>query len=92
MSLPTAVIAEEEPLLRAELRETLSKLWPELVICAEAADGFEALQALQQHSPQVMFLDIQMPGLNGLEGGRSPFTRTSHGRQLPASSDQLCVI
>jgi DNA-binding LytR/AlgR family response regulator len=40
---------------------------PELVICAEAADGFEALQALQQHSPQVMFLDIQMPGLNGLE-------------------------
>jgi DNA-binding LytR/AlgR family response regulator len=64
---PTAVIAEDEPLLRAELRETLNKLWPELLICAEASDGFEALQALHQHSPQVMFLDIQMPGLSGLE-------------------------
>ena len=67
MSLPTAVIAEDEPLLRTELRETLNKLWPELLICAEASDGFEALQALHQHSPQVMFLDIQMPGLSGLE-------------------------
>ena len=67
MNSPTAVIAEDEPLLRAELRETLNKLWPELVICAEASDGFEALQALQQHSPRVMFLDIQMPGLSGLE-------------------------
>jgi DNA-binding LytR/AlgR family response regulator len=51
MNSPTAVIAEDEPLLRAELRETLHKLWPELSICAEAADGFEALQALHQHSP-----------------------------------------
>ncbi len=67
MNPPTAVIAEDEPLLRAELRETLSKLWPELIICAEASDGFEALQALRQHSPRVMFLDIQMPGLSGLE-------------------------
>jgi DNA-binding LytR/AlgR family response regulator len=67
MNTPTAVIAEDEPLLRAELRETLNKLWPELLICAEASDGFEALQALHQHSPQVMFLDIQMPGLSGLE-------------------------
>jgi DNA-binding LytR/AlgR family response regulator len=67
MNPPTAVIAEDEPLLRAELRETLHKLWPELVICAEANDGFEALQALQHHSPRVMFLDIQMPGLSGLE-------------------------
>ena len=67
MNSPTAVIAEDEPQLRAELRETLNKLWPELVICAEASDGFEALQALHKHSPQVMFLDIQMPGLSGLE-------------------------
>jgi len=67
MNPPTAVIAEDEPLLRAELRETLNKLWPELVICAEASDGFEALQALHQHAPRVIFLDIQMPGLTGLE-------------------------
>jgi DNA-binding LytR/AlgR family response regulator len=64
---PTAVIAEDEAILRAELRETLAKLWPELVVCAEAQNGFEALQALHEYAPQVMFLDIQMPGLNGIE-------------------------
>ncbi len=67
MSNPTALIAEDEPLLRAEIREALAKLWPELQICAEAADGIHALQALHQYSPQVLFLDIHMPGLSGLE-------------------------
>jgi CheY-like chemotaxis protein len=67
MSTPTAVIAEDEPLLRAEIREALAKLWPELKICAEAADGMQALQALNTHAPQVLFLDIQMPELSGLE-------------------------
>ena len=62
-----AVIAEDEPVLRAELRETLAKLWPDLVICAEAEDGIEALRALTAHSPDILFLDIQMPGLSGLE-------------------------
>jgi DNA-binding LytR/AlgR family response regulator len=67
MSNPTALIAEDEPLLRAEIREALAKLWPELEICAEAADGIQALQAFHKHSPQVLFLDIQMPELSGLE-------------------------
>jgi DNA-binding LytR/AlgR family response regulator len=67
MSSPTAVIAEDEEILRVELRENLSKLWPELIICAEAENGFEALRALNEHAPQVIFLDIQMPGLNGIE-------------------------
>ena len=67
MSSPTAVIAEDEPLLRAELREKLNKLWSELIICAEASDGLEALLAPQQHSPRVLSLDIQMQGLSGLE-------------------------
>lgn len=70
MSSPTALIAEDETVLRAELREQLRKLWPELYICAEAADGIEALRALHQFSPQVVFLDIQMPGLTGLEVAR----------------------
>ncbi len=65
--LTTAVIAEDEPVLRAELREALSALWPELVIAAETNDGIEALHALERHSPDIAFLDIQMPGLNGLE-------------------------
>ena len=63
----TALIAEDEPLLRAELRELLDKLWPELVICAEVEDGFQALQALERYSPQILFLDIQMPELDGFE-------------------------
>jgi DNA-binding LytR/AlgR family response regulator len=65
-----AVIAEDEPLLRAELRESLAKLWPELTVCAEADDGVEALRAIEQHDPDILFLDIQMPGLSGLEVAR----------------------
>ena len=62
-----AVIAEDEAVLRGELRDTLAKLWPELDICAEAEDGIDALRALSEHAPDVLFLDIQMPGMSGLE-------------------------
>jgi DNA-binding LytR/AlgR family response regulator len=62
-----AVIAEDEPVLRGELRDTLAKLWPELEICAEAEDGIAALREISAHAPDVLFLDIQMPGLSGLE-------------------------
>lgn len=67
MSAATAILAEDELLVRRELRELLARLWPDLVILAEAADGIAALTALEQFRPDVMFLDIQMPGLNGLE-------------------------
>jgi DNA-binding LytR/AlgR family response regulator len=67
MSALKAVVAEDEPVLRAELRDTLAQLWPELIICAEAEDGIEALRALNAHKPDILFLDIQMPGLSGLE-------------------------
>src|SRR5437016_13692737 len=65
-----AVLAEDEPVLRADLKEMLGALWPELAICAEAEDGVEALQALEKHRPDILFLDIQMPGLSGLEVAR----------------------
>jgi DNA-binding LytR/AlgR family response regulator len=64
---PTAVVAEDEPLLRAQLRNMLREAWPELAVVAEAGDGIRALQALTEHRPDVLFLDIQMPGLMGLE-------------------------
>ena len=70
MNAVKAVIAEDEPVLRVELRKTLAKLWPELVICAEAEDGVEALRALDEHAPAVLFLDIQMPGMSGLDVAR----------------------
>lgn len=70
MSRPTAIIAEDEPLLRGELRAALATLWPELEIVAEAGDGTQALRALLAHPPDVVFLDIEMPGASGLDVAR----------------------
>ena len=70
-SRATAVIAEDEPLLRRELKEALASLWPELAVVAEAEDGAQALAALDAHHPQVMFLDIAMPRMTGLEVARA---------------------
>jgi DNA-binding LytR/AlgR family response regulator len=67
MKAPTAVIAEDEPLLRGEIRRSLQAFWPELVIVAEVADGMQAVRALDRHAPDILFLDIHMPGLTGLE-------------------------
>jgi DNA-binding LytR/AlgR family response regulator len=67
---PTAIIAEDEPLLRAEIRETLRKLWPELHISAEAADGLQAMEVFDRYGPNVLFLDIQMPGATGIDVAR----------------------
>lgn len=66
----TAVIAEDEPVLRAQLKELLAEVWPELDVLGEAEDGFQAMRALEEHSPDVLFLDIQMPGVTGLEVAR----------------------
>jgi DNA-binding LytR/AlgR family response regulator len=71
MNPPTAIIAEDEPLLRRELRDALATVWPELSILADAGDGSQAVQALERHAPDVVFLDIQMPGLSGLDVARA---------------------
>lgn len=68
--MPTAILAEDEPLLRDELRDALQLLWPELQIVAEAADGVACLNAVQQFSPDIVFLDINMPQISGLELAR----------------------
>lgn len=67
MSPPTAVIAEDEPLIRREIRDMLAQLWPQLSVVAEVGDGLAALQSIERATPDIVFLDIQMPGLNGLE-------------------------
>jgi DNA-binding LytR/AlgR family response regulator len=68
--VPRAVIAEDEEILREHLREQLQSLWPELCVVAEAEDGVSALRAIESHDPDILFLDIQMPGLTGLEVAR----------------------
>ena len=67
MTRVTALIAEDEPLMRERLKEKLAHAWPELDIVAEAADGDEALALCNECQPQVAFLDIRMPGLTGLD-------------------------
>jgi DNA-binding LytR/AlgR family response regulator len=97
MSAPTAVIAEDEPVLRAQLRELLSGVWPELNVVAAAEDGFQAMQALKDHDPDVLFLDIQMPGLTGLELARHASARhhvvfvTAYDRYAVAAFEEGAV-
>jgi DNA-binding LytR/AlgR family response regulator len=62
-----AVIAEDEATLAEQLRELLQSVWPELEVSAVVTDGVRALQAMEIHQPDVLFLDIQMPGVNGLD-------------------------
>ncbi len=65
-----AVIADDEPLMRAQLRERLRELWPELEIVAEAKNGAEAVEQVAALRPDVVFLDIRMPALTGIEAAR----------------------
>jgi len=65
-----ALIADDEPLLRRHLHALLSDLWPELQIVAVASDGEEAWDLAIEHTPDVAFLDIRMPGMDGMELAR----------------------
>jgi DNA-binding LytR/AlgR family response regulator len=67
----TALIADDEPLLRERLRSLLARAWPQLQVLAEARNGREAVELFDQHTPQVVFLDVHMPGMNGIEAARS---------------------
>jgi DNA-binding LytR/AlgR family response regulator len=62
-----AIIADDEPNLAEDLRRRIAKLWPELEIAAVLHDGVAAQQALATFNPDIAFLDIQMPGMTGLE-------------------------
>ena len=68
--MPTALIAEDEPMLLAQLKARLAAAWPELEIVAEAPNGEEALALANEKRPDIAFLDIRMPILSGLEVAR----------------------
>jgi DNA-binding LytR/AlgR family response regulator len=68
--LPTAILAEDEPLIADELADALARLWPQLRIVERVGDGVAALHAIDAHAPDLAFLDIHMPLLSGLEVAR----------------------
>ena len=65
-----ALIADDERLMREQLRTRLAEVWPELQIVAEAKNGIEAVALTEQQHPDIVFLDIRMPGLTGVEAAR----------------------
>jgi DNA-binding LytR/AlgR family response regulator len=69
--MPRAILADDEPMMRAALRDQLATLWPELEVVAEAEDGPTALVRIEAMNPDVVFLDIRMPGMTGLEVARA---------------------
>ena len=68
---PTALIADDEPLLRERLAALLARTWPVLRIAAEARNGREAVELFETRAPQIVFLDVHMPGLSGIDAARS---------------------
>ena len=76
-----AVIADDERLMREQLRARLAEVWPELDIVAEARNGLEAVDLVAQHRPDIVFLDIRMPGLNGVDAARQI-------AQMPVGDDE----
>ncbi len=70
MRRPTALIADDEPLLRKSLARMLSQAWPELEVVIQARNGREAVDRFDAQQPDVCFLDVHMPGLSGVEAAR----------------------
>ena len=68
---PSAVVADDERLMREQIVDRLKEAWPELLIVGEAANGREAIAMVQSLEPDIVFLDISMPGMDGLQAARA---------------------
>jgi len=68
---PTAVIADDERLMRDQIVARLKQAWPELSIVGEAANGSEAIALVQSLEPDIVFLDIRMPGMDGIQAAQA---------------------
>lgn len=71
----TALIVDDEAPMRDQLRARLRDVWPELTIVAEAANGVDAVAMARQHQPDIVFLDIRMPGQSGIEAARHLYSQ-----------------
>lgn len=76
-NIPRALIADDEPLLRDSLARALEHSWPELQVVGQARNGREALALFESLQPDIVFLDVHMPGLNGVEAARA-MARRAH--------------
>ena len=94
--MTTALIADDERLLREQLRARLLEVWPELDIVAEAKNGAEAVALTEQHRPDIVFLDIRMPGMTGIEAARAiaqlPIDESEPSGQASNASWRGCEI
>ena len=70
-SAPTAVIADDERLMREQIIDRLKEAWPELQIVGEASNGNEAIAIVQSEEPDIVFLDIRMPGMDGIQAAQA---------------------
>ena len=68
---PTAVVADDERLMRDQIITSLKQAWPELVIVGEASNGREAVAMVQSLDPDIVFLDISMPGMDGIQAAQA---------------------
>ena len=80
---PTAVIAEDEPLLARTLSSLLAQAWPDLQVVEIAEDGLKAVELALEHTPDVLFLDIKMPGKTGLEVAEAVADEWPEGKAEP---------
>jgi len=88
MSTPArALIADDERLMREQLRARLAEVWPELEIVAEAKNGLEAVELTRTHKPDLVFLDIRMPGMTGVEAARAIAQLPTHDDDADGDGD-----
>jgi DNA-binding LytR/AlgR family response regulator len=81
-SAVTAILADDERLMREQLRARLTEAWPELVFLGEAKNGAEAVKLVETHEPDFAFLDIRMPGMTGIEAAREIIGREDNRCQI----------
>jgi len=84
MNTPTALIAEDEPLLAAALQKELGKAWPQLKVLGVAGDGASAVAQALDAQPDVLFFDIRMPGQSGIDAAAELADAWPQGKPFPA--------
>ncbi|HEX4780170.1 MAG TPA: LytTR family DNA-binding domain-containing protein [Usitatibacter sp.] len=94
---PTAIIADDEPLLRTSLMRMLGDAWPELEVVAQARNGREAVEQFETLKPDICFLDVHMPGLSGVDAARQIGVRaqlvfvTAHDQYAVQAFEQRAI-